>query len=206
LKQQITNNTRQTIGTDAMRQLGLGSIFAALCLLLSAGCSQNLAVSEHGPLVRVCILSNQQQITVAASAAPLFKSSGEQQTRRLSFPGGGGVPVTLSSAGWRIGNAMFANGELTVQPELAGSVSINGSAYRGSYRLVPVGPDHFDVVNDVDIDSYLMGVVSREMLRDWNEQAYRAQAIVARTYALYEMKTSGGGKAFDLYDDERSQV
>jgi stage II sporulation protein D len=204
-----TDNTQQTTnnyGTDAMRELGLGSIFVALCLLLSAGCSQNVGVAEHGPLVRVCLLSNQQQVLVASSASPLVKSAGEENTRRLSFPSVGGVPVTLSPAGWRIGNAIFAAGELTVQPEPIGSVSINGSAYRGSYRLVPVGPDHFDVVNDVDIDSYLMGVVSREMLRDWTEQAYRAQAIVARTYALYEAKTSGGGKPFDLYDDERSQV
>jgi stage II sporulation protein D len=189
-----------------MRELGLGCILAAFGLLISAGCSQNVSPSLHGPLIRVCILSNQQQILVASNAAPLVKSTGEADTRRLSFPSAGGVPVTFSPAGWRIGNAIFAAGELTLQPDPIGSVSINGSAYRGSYRLVPVGPDHFDVINDVDIDSYLMGVVSREMLRDWNLEAYRAQAIVARTYALYEAKTTGVGRPFDLFDDERSQV
>ncbi|HMB94932.1 MAG TPA: SpoIID/LytB domain-containing protein [Tepidisphaeraceae bacterium] len=156
--------------------------------------------------MRVCILSNQEQVVVAASSAPLMKSANETQSRRIGFPAGAAIPVTLSPAGWRIGNVTFAGGELIVQPEPIGSISINGSSHRGRYRLVPVAANRFDVVNDVDIDSYLMGVVAREMLRDWNEEAYKAQAIVARTYALYEAKTTGGGRPFDLYDDERSQV
>jgi SpoIID/LytB domain protein len=49
------------------------------------------------------------------------------------------------------------------------------------------------VVNDVDLEGYLKGVLAKELLRDWHEEAYRAQAIVARTYALYEMKTAGTG-------------
>ena len=111
------------------------------------------------------------------------------------------MPITLSPAGWQIGNTTFIAGELLVQPEPIGSVSINGSSYRGRYRFIPTGANHFDVVNDVDIDSYLFGVVPREMLRDWNPEAYKAQAIVARTYALYEVHTSGGGRPFDLFDD-----
>jgi stage II sporulation protein D len=194
-------------GTDAMRLFRLGGIFIPLLMLLApAGCSTNPTFSAHSPLIRVCILSNQQQVTVASSAAPLVKSAGENQARRLGFPGGTSVPITLSPAGWRIGNATFLGGELTVQPEPIGSVSVNGSAYRGQYRLVPVSQNRFDVVNDVDVDSYLMGVITQEMPLKWNSEAHRAQAIVARTYALYEAHTEGAGKPFDVFDDQKSQV
>ena len=47
-------------------------------------------------------------------------------------------------------------------------------------RLVPRAPGRFDVVNDVDIDSYLKGVLAAEMFNKWHEEAFKAQAIVAR--------------------------
>ena len=62
------------------------------------------------------------------------------------------------------------------------------------------------MINDVDVDSYLMGVVSKELLPGWHIEAYKAQAIIARTYALYEAKTQEAGRSWDLYPDERSQV
>src|SRR4029453_17087778 len=73
-------------------------------------------------------------------------------------------------------------------------------------RFVPGGNGSFDVVNDVDIDGYLKSVVSKELLRHWHDEAYRAQAIVARTYALYEVAGSEGRGRWDLNDDVRSQV
>jgi stage II sporulation protein D len=158
------------------------------------------------PTIRVRLLSSQQQVTVSATASPTVTSAGENQPRRLDFPGGASVPVTLSPSGWRIGASQFASGELTFQPEVIGSVMINGAPYRGSYRFVPVGDDRFDVINDVDVESYLMSVVSAEMLRDWHIQAYKAQAIAARTYALYEARTGSANRHFDVEDDTRSQV
>src|SRR6185437_1537535 len=64
----------------------------------------------------------------------------------------------------------------------------------------------FDVINDVDVDGYLMSVVPREMFPQWPLEAYKAQAIVARTYALYVARTAPMGTNFDLFADTRSQV
>jgi stage II sporulation protein D len=196
---------------DAMNRLGLGVLLLGLplALLWPAGCSQQRAGhnAEKAPQIRVRLLSSQQQVLLSATASPLVESSGERVPRRLDFPrDGASVAVSLSSGGWRIGSAQFAVGELTLTPAGVGSLFINGSSYRGRYRFVPVSADRFDVVNDVDIESYLMSVVSREMLRDWTQEAYRAQAIVARTYALYEARTAGIGRHYDVTDDTRSQV
>ena len=47
------------------------------------------------------------------------------------------------------------------------------------------------------------GVVPWEMPEDWHPEALRAQAVVARSYALATLKP---GTLFDLYPDTRSQV
>ena len=78
--------------------------------------------------------------------------------------------------------------------------------YHGTFRLIPQGADHFDVVNDVSIEQYLPGVLPSELFPDWHPEAYKAQAIVARTYGLYEARVDGAGRYFDVYADQRSQV
>jgi stage II sporulation protein D len=93
-----------------------------------------------------------------------------------------------------------------MQPEREGSVSVNGVNYRGKFRFIPVGGGKFDVCNDLDVDSYLAGVVAKECLPGWLEETYKAQAVVARTYALYEKQTAGLDRYWDVWPDTKSQV
>lgn len=57
-------------------------------------------------------------------------------------------------------------------------------------------------INRVATDSYLKGVVPREVPSEWPQAAVRAQAVAARSYALATKKS---GDIFDLYPDTRSQ-
>src|SRR5262249_25843549 len=134
------------------------------------------------------------------------QTSRENAGRLVDFPRGMGVSVSVAPDGWHLGTATVGVGEMTIQPQYAGSVAINGSAYRGRFRFVPTSGNGFDVINDVDIDSYLASVVRAELPDNWHLETYRAQAIVARTYALYEVKAFGGGHSYDVSDDQRSQV
>ena len=59
------------------------------------------------------------------------------------------------------------------------------------------------VVNDVSLELYLYGVVAAEMPSSWSAEALKAQAVVARSYALRSRRP---GEPFDLYADVRSQV
>jgi SpoIID/LytB domain protein len=60
-----------------------------------------------------------------------------------------------------------------------------------------------DAVNELGLESYLQGVVPREMPASWHAQALDAQAVAARSYALATRRT---GDIFDEYADTRSQV
>jgi stage II sporulation protein D len=73
--------------------------------------------------------------------------------------------------------------------------------YRGSIQ-VDVANGRLRAVNMVGLEHYLYGVVPSEMPYTWLPEALKAQAVVARSYALATRKTG----AFDLYPDTRSQV
>ena len=81
-------------------------------------------------------------------------------------------------------------------------LSLGGSAYRGSL-VVGVDGRRLSVVNELPVESYLLGVVPREMPPSWAPEALRAQAIAARSYALSSLHPAS---TFDVYADTRSQV
>ena len=65
-------------------------------------------------------------------------------------------------------------------------------SYRGVLRSAsPTGsPRERDTVNVVRLEDYLRGVVPREVPALWPQEAVRAQAVAARTYAAYERRAS----------------
>jgi len=183
-------------------------LIALLVLLIPLGCSTGISgrASPSVPVVRVRLLEDQQRVSVAASESPTV-IVGTTTARRLNLPSGMDVVVSLASSGaWQVGNVTLGAGEMTLIPSAEGTLNVNGQSYRGRYRLVPVSTGRFDVVNDVDVDGYLKSVISKELLTRWDVEAYKAQAIVARTYAIYVSRTSPTGRHFDLNDDQRSQV
>ena len=188
----------------------MAGVAVVLALLWPGGCShtERGRAREGVPVVRVRVLQDQQLVTLTGSRPPTV-SPNSIHSRQLDLSRSA-TPVRLTAEGWRIGDELHSTGqgELIIQPDGDGTVEVNGTAYRGRYRLVPVAGGHgaFDVVNDVDVDGYLKSVVSKEVLRDWHAHAFRAQAIVARTYALHQWATLGGRGTYDLNDDVRSQV
>ncbi len=87
------------------------------------------------------------------------------------------------------------------------SFSVNNRAYRGSF-VIYREKDNLNFVNIVELEQYLLSVVPSEIYKSWNHETLKAQAVAARTYALYEMKNSRQNKNrnFDLFADTRSQV
>src|SRR5436190_595829 len=65
----------------------------------------------------------------------------------------------------------------------ATAVSLNGRGYRGSFRILKLSPTTIRVVNVVDLDLYLRGVVPSEMPKGWAPEALKAQAAAARPSA-----------------------
>jgi stage II sporulation protein D len=79
---------------------------------------------------------------------------------------------------------------------------VDDGLYRGAIEIRTEGAG-VTAINELDIDTYVRGVVAGEMPSSWPLEALKAQAVAARTYALATRKTSG---LFDQYPDTRSQV
>lgn len=67
-------------------------------------------------------------------------------------------------------------------------------------------PDGGAVLVLMDIEEYLVGVVSWELPAGFHPEAFRAQAIAARTYAWYARQTTGLRREWDVWATEKSQV
>lgn len=99
---------------------------------------------------------------------------------------------------------------LDLRPKADGAVGVQfpdgRRRYRGWLRLVRRTPDSGCVINVVDVEDYLPGVVMAEMPASFQPAALRAQAIAARTFAWYKKRTYGPGHDWDLSNNESSQV
>lgn len=120
---------------------------------------------------------------------------------------GAGVAIELTGAGARrIGTApagvrvVSTGGPLRVGGRAADGVQ-DGS-FRGRIDVLPDG-DGVLVVNELELEDYLRGVITEESPASWPAAALEAQAIAARTYAI---TTPVGGRPFDQWPDTRSQV
>ncbi len=94
------------------------------------------------------------------------------------------VTVRRSPHGIRINSFVFPINSIRVEsPD--GIIAINGKRYRGYIVLWDNGKGTFDVVNHVMLEDYLRSVVAAEMPKAWPVEALKAQAVAARTYALF---------------------
>jgi len=78
--------------------------------------------------------------------------------------------------------------------------------FRGRLRFVCRSDETGSVVNVVDIEDYLVAVVAAELDRRFHREAFRVQAVVARTYAWYQKRTLGVKREWDVTATESSQV
>jgi len=150
------------------------------------------------PLVRV-------RLTFDAPAAPVSVRGKWQlydlATGRLLQNGEDLAPKALAAQG----NFLMLNGRsleterAAIVPQTDGALAVNDLRYRGQLRLFAV-EGRVVLVNALPLESYVAGVVGAEMPPSWHLEALKAQAVAARSYALFHMKRPGRSAAFDLSD------
>lgn len=93
---------------------------------------------------------------------------------------------------------------VVVKPESGGYISAKGKWYRGFFVLYNKGGSLI-VINNVNIEDYIKGVVPSEMPSKWSYEAHKAQAIAARSYALANLGKRAT-RGFDLKDTPEDQA
>ncbi len=72
---------------------------------------------------------------------------------------------------------------LTITPQNGATFAINDGKYEGVLKIIPQGAN-FIVVEEIDFEDYLRGVVPFEVHYEWPDELLKTQAILARSYAL----------------------
>ncbi|TKB71670.1 MAG: SpoIID/LytB domain-containing protein [Nitrospira sp.] len=188
------------------------AILAGACLLnLSSGA---LAAES----IRVLLSADVPRLVIHAEG-PLWAMDGYGHGRTLR----GSVQVSVSDAGFLLNGVHMQTEQLTLDggtqgltltfPRLVrkqtGATMSSGDSgteisVSGFIHLVRKGKG-FQVINRVDFEEYVKGVVPAEVSSTWHPEMLKAQAVAARTYALYQQMLSGA-REYDVAATVQDQV
>lgn len=151
---------------------------------------------EYGPLIRIALTRGAGLVQLGAGGKftvydgnKVWKSYSSGTVLQVSRSGG---LVTVN--GKCVGKTVY------IRSDEVRVVTYNGKPYRGVLRVIPtVGSSGLTVINELGLESYLYGVVPSEVPAEWEDNALRAQAVAARTYALNRMGTYDL-QGFDMLD------
>ena len=101
------------------------------------------------------------------------------------------------------GASRVAAGRLEVSAP-GGFLRVDGKLYRNRLTVLARG-QNCAVINTVDIEKYLAGLINKEMVPSWPVEALKAQSVAARTYAVYQA-LQNRGKDADLDSSVLDQV
>jgi stage II sporulation protein D (peptidoglycan lytic transglycosylase) len=138
--------------------------------------------------IRVVLENNRKTVVIQSRSGFIAENSSiNPDQRKLNFKASSTVssPVRLRSS--------------------SGFIQVNGRSYRGWVEIRKKRNGMLMVINDLDIEDYLRGVLASEIPPGWKYEALKAQAVAARTYALYQKKTAGR-RPYDIAATVNSQV
>jgi stage II sporulation protein D len=197
--------------------------------------TQTLPIADELPqTVKVALVHNESTVelilngnyaiyTVGRLSEALL-AGGQARGRRISDDGGpsarfGTLPqgdVLIEGAGpleLRVEaktDGVGLNGEVfeveAITIRTAGErILVGKRAYLGDIQILKKSPNSLVVINHVNLDTYLKGILPLEVSPDWPIESLKAHAVVSRTFALF-MALEKKGQEFALYDTVKSQM
>lgn len=104
-----------------------------------------------------------------------------------------------------IGGRKFGRDVLVAPVRTSDFLRINGRRYRGAIILEALRSGHLDVIEQLDLEEYLYGVLPREVGALWPEESLKAQAVMSRSYVMANRATDSQQR-FDVSNDVSDQV
>lgn len=184
----------------SLRQLLQSWRWLALAIGIASVGAVSTESSAQALDLRVAIRKGANTIQVGSSTAGVVKDAGGRVLGNLEAL----VPLNATVQGNQVSLGNWRASQLVIEPSGSGVVWIGDRWYHGKVRLLRQG-DGVTAVNVVNIEEYLYSVVGSEAIPTWPLEALKAQAVAARTYAIYQSK-KGGNRFFDLDTTTATQV
>ena len=139
-------------------------------------------------------LSQAGSYNIGITEGNIAMTDGEGRLSNL----GSGARISVSGNSANISGNSFS---LPLKLSGGGFLTFNGRSYRGTLMITQKA----GLLNVVDVEQYLYGVLPAEVGASWHMQALRAQAICARTYAIKRSMTRAN-RGYDVVDTDADQV
>lgn len=159
-----------------------------------------IAPAQASVLLRIAIENQVSQIKVGSSTRAIVRDTSGRTLGEL--PGMTAYMANSSGSGVALQN--WQANQIYIQPTGDGYVFIGDRWYRGAINLVRTDGG-LTAVNNVNLEHYLYSVIGAEMSPNWPLEALKAQAVAARSYALYQ-RERGSNPTYDLGDTQGWQV
>ncbi|MGC8579982.1 MAG: SpoIID/LytB domain-containing protein [bacterium] len=157
-------------------------------ILLCTACLVLLTVSRSKaldpvPKVRIKVFNNVSTLHIEGKDIQLIDTY-----RNLYIFKNSGISYIIVSAGNNgiIVNKALYPARLITLLFAGGTIKINNNLFRGHLEIANIDNEHLIVINEVNLEAYVAGLINAEMPHNWPIEALKTQAVVARTYALWQ--------------------
>jgi len=115
----------------------------------------------------------------------------------------------------RVAGRTFSASALEIVPHQSGALRVGLPEdrdsralrrFRGYLRCVLHGDGTVDAINVVGVEDYLKSVLRGELPPNFHPETFKAQAVAARTFALYQRQTVGRRRDWDVTATQSSQM
>lgn len=166
------------------------------------------ASSFADDLMRVLLMQDAQRVDVFSERGVAVQlPNGEVRVFAAAVvvrPSAGSLTLNGERVSAESATIRSRGGDLVVTNGGNGTGESKPLSVGGSLKVLVRG-NGLSLVNDVDLEEYIKGVVPAEMSPSWHPEALKAQAVVARTYALYQ-RMLNKSREYDLVATVQDQV
>lgn len=168
-------------------------------------CPAAFAQDSKQDIIRVCVLKGTDSLQLTLDGAYRIYSRDNELIK-----GGKSLyraRVTAAEKGLMLQDKPLGQDVMRIKSDKDGRIYIDKWRFRGEVDIIKTPDLKLMVVNRLGIEAYLYGVLYHEVSHRWPYEALKAQAIAARTYALYQKSVmKDKDKDYDVTADIYSQV
>ena len=135
------------------------------------------------------VLDADNNNVILAQGANLPKSNIYQKSDELRIE-----TISAQSTSGKSSCFVEAKGKIKIVPDDGGFIRLNDSKYQGNLLIFPQKNGHFSVLEELNVEDYLSGVIEGEIPTQWKDDAILAQIIAIRSYAIFQKKTKSNAQ------------
>jgi stage II sporulation protein D len=155
-------------------------------------------------VIRVLIAENIKELTLCSDTQVTFRN-GNGDIIFSTDRGGRTIQLRPQEGAFRINDHDYPYSGIVAEASGDDNLRINGRRYRGKLKIEKGVGNGVSVINVVPLEEYLRSVVPMEMPPGWPAEALKAQAVVSRTYAVYQIEQNRN-REYDICATRFSQV